>query len=102
MMRGGYMKNAVHLVALGCVSIFMMNQANAAEIAGLKPNMRPEQAPVVAKVNKDSSWYTKALTGVIPPYPPSLKFIEDQGNWFNPFIRPGMVGRYDIRGWHKS
>ncbi len=42
----------------------------------------------------------RAFTGVSEPYPPSLGFMKDQGAWFTPFIHPGLVDQYDIRGWH--
>ena len=45
-------------------------------------------------------WYQRALTGVAPPYPSSLRFLEDQGEWYTPFNHPGMTGPYDIRRWH--
>jgi hypothetical protein len=38
---------------------------------------------------------------VSQPYPASLRFLEDQGNWYTPFNRPGMLPPYDIRGWHR-
>lgn len=69
-------------------------------IAGLNPDRRPINAPVISEVFKDQAWYTKALFGVTQPYPPSLRFLDDQGNWSTPFNRPGMTGRYNIRGWH--
>ena len=69
-------------------------------IAGLTPYERPNGAPVVKQVMKGDDWYRKALTGVSKPYPNSLGFLEDQGNWYTPFIHPGMTGRYDIRGWY--
>ena len=69
-------------------------------IAGEHPDRRPEKAPVITQVTRDSAWYQRALTGISPPYPASLRFLEDQGNWYTPFIHPGMTGRYDIRGWH--
>ena len=71
-------------------------------IAGLKPNQRPAGATTISRVQKGDDWYKKALTGIDPPYPPSIRFLEDQGNWYTPFNRPGMTGRYDIRGWHKK
>lgn len=71
-------------------------------IAGVEPSQRPAGAPVITEYPKDGSWYTHALTGVIAPYPASLRFLEDQGAWYTPFIHPGMTGRYDIRGWHKA
>lgn len=42
----------------------------------------------------------RALTGGEPPYPASLRFLEDQGAWHTPFTHPGMTGPYDIRRWH--
>lgn len=69
-------------------------------IAGLKPYERPAGAPVISQVVRDDAWYRTALTGVSKPYPGSLGFLEDQGNWDTPFIYPGMTGRYDLRGWH--
>ena len=69
-------------------------------VAGVDPSTRPTGAPEITNVDKDSAWYANALRGVVPPYPYSLKFLEDQGNWFNPFQKPGMTGPYDIRGWH--
>ena len=77
------------------------NPALAQHISGLNPGTRPDAAPIITDFNKDGDWYARALTGIAPPYPASLKFLEDQGAWFNPFIHPGMPGPYDIRGWHK-
>jgi len=71
-------------------------------IAGVKPDQRPAGAPVIKTYKKDAKWYARALTGIIPPYPHSLKFLESQGAWYNPFIHPGMLPPYDIRGWHKK
>lgn len=69
-------------------------------IAGTQPFQRPAGGPVIREVQRPQGWYTRALTGVSQPYPSSLRFLEDQGNWYTPFIHPGMTGRYDIRGWH--
>ncbi len=69
-------------------------------IAGETPWERPIGAPQITEVNHPGAWYTAALHGVSRPYPQSLRFLEDQGNWYTPFNRPGMGGRYDIRGWH--
>ena len=68
-------------------------------IAGTQPSQRPAGAPQVSEVVKPEGWYAEALYGISKPYPSSLKFLEDQGNWYTPFNRPGMGGRYDIRGW---
>lgn len=75
---------------------------NAYPIAGMDPSERPRGAPIIQSVQRDSSWYVAALTGVSQPYPNSLSFLEDQGNWYTPFNRPGMPGRYDIRGWYRQ
>ena len=69
-------------------------------IAGAHPDRRPEGAPKVVGFEKPAAWYERALHGVSEPYPYSLKFLEDQGAWFSPFIHPGMTGRFDIRHWH--
>lgn len=70
-------------------------------IAGLAPDMRPAGAPRLETYDKDADWYRRALTGISRPYPASLRFLEDQGAWHNPFIVPGMTGPYDIRNWHR-
>lgn len=74
--------------------------ATSQHISGVEPATRPESAPVITEFYKDGDWYGRALTGITAPYPASLKFLEDQGAWFNPFTHPGMPGPYDIRGWH--
>lgn len=76
--------------------------AQEVTIAGTRPDQRPAGAPTITKVTKGADWYGKALKGVQKPYPYSLHFLENQGNWFNPFIHPGMNGPYDIRGWHEK
>jgi len=80
--------------------VFSSVPLGAGEISGLQPDRRPEGAPVVSDYVKDGTWYRQALTGIDQPYPASLRFLEDQGAWFSPFIHPGMTGPYDIRGWH--
>ena len=70
-------------------------------IAGLTPWQRPAGAPVIEWVQqRDQAWFEQALTGVSRPYPPSLNFLENQGNWYTPFTRKGMLPPYDLRGWH--
>lgn len=71
-------------------------------VAGTDPSQRPAGAPVITTVDHPGSWYAEALHGVSRPYPYSLRFLEDQGSWHTPFNRPGMPGRYDIRGWHQK
>ena len=70
-------------------------------IAGVKPNQRPAGAPVLKTYPRDAAWYERALHGISEPYPYSLRFLEDQGSWFTPFIHPGMTPPYDIRHWHE-
>jgi hypothetical protein len=74
--------------------------AQAQFVAGVNPAERPAGAPVITEYSKDAGWYARVLTGVSAPYPSSLRFLEDQGAWFNPFLHPGMTGPYDIRNWH--
>ena len=75
-------------------------EATPYPVAGVTPYQRPENAPLITQVSKSNDWYAKALHGVDIPYPASLKFLESQGNWYTPFTRKGMTGRYDLRGWH--
>ncbi len=76
------------------------SSAAAYPIAGVNPSQRPEGAPRITQVNHDAQWYKSAVQGISEPYPASLKFLESQGNWYTPFNRPGMPGRYDLRGWY--
>ncbi len=91
-----------------CLAVSMVMLAGATAvveaeypIAGTNPGQRPEGAPSISSVDHPGSWYTEALHGVSRPYPYSLRFLEDQGNWYTPFNRPGLTGYYDIRGWHR-
>lgn len=89
--------------ALGVIGLLLCSSAGAAEtgaVAGLVPSERPAGAPVVTGMAKAAEWYARALTGIEPPYPASLRFLEDQGAWHTPFTHPGMTGPYDIRRWH--
>lgn len=87
---------AVLLSALASVSLA---QANAGmPVAGLAPAARPVDAPrITAALAPDK---TQALHGVTEPVPSSLRFLNHQGGWFNPFAFPGMTPPYDLRGWH--
>lgn len=72
-------------------------------VAGTEPSLRPVSAPVLTSFTKNATWYRTALSGIeAPPYPFSLRFLEDQGAWYTPFNRPGLTGPYDIRNWHDS
>ena len=86
-------------LVLSATTASMANAENLF-IAGLHPGQRPENAPVITEVFKDQAWYARALTGISWPYPNSLRFLDNQGNWYTPFSRPGMTGYYDLRGWH--
>jgi hypothetical protein len=79
----------------------MSSWAADSPVAGTTPWQRPAGAPVITSVDHDSAWFQRALTGISRPYPASLRFLDDQGNWYTPFNRPGMTGLYDIRGWHQ-
>lgn len=96
MMRPSYLK----LAATALVLTGTGTTAAEYPMAGISPWERPVGAPVITTVDHPGTWYTRALHGVSRPYPYSLRFLEDQGNWYTPFNRPGMPGRYDIRGWH--
>lgn len=76
-------------------------RASEVFVAGVLPDRRPEAAPVIRVPTRPQAWYVHAVTGIVPPYPASLFFLDSQGEWFTPFNRPGMPGRYDIRGWHR-
>ncbi len=93
-------------VVIAASALFPMSSPIYAEggypIAGLRSDQRPSGAPFVTNVAKSDSWYGAALTGLQAPYPPSFRFLEDQGDWYTPFSRPGMTGPYDIRGWHEA
>ena len=80
----------------------LISSVSAYPVAGVKPDQRPEGAPIIKEFAKDGVWYANALYGVSSPYPASLHFLENQGGWYTPFNKPGMTGPYDIRGWHKK
>ena len=69
-------------------------------VAGEAPSVRPPWAPMLKEFKKDEAWYERALTGLSEPYPPSFRFLEDQGGWHTPFNHPGMTSPYDLRNWH--
>jgi hypothetical protein len=92
----------------GVVGVFVLTVAGGTPakaeypMAGVDPSQRPQGAPSLSEVIKGPDWYRRALTGISRPYPASLRFLEDQGNWSTPFINPGMPGRYDLRGWYSQ
>lgn len=95
-----YKAARVCLLALGFAAQASLGLAQEQFIAGTAPSVRPANAPIITEFIKDAKWMVRALHGVDEPYPASLSFLDDQGAWFNPFIRPGMLGVYDIRHWH--
>lgn len=92
------MKNILFLLTLPVLT--GSGLAQDYPVAGTAPDARPPEAPRLESFAKDGAWYRRALTGITPPYPASLRFLEDQGAWYTPFNVPGMTGRYDIRTWH--
>ncbi len=70
-------------------------------VGGAFPDRRPEDVPAITVFAKDFAWYAGMLHGIPPPFPDSLRFLDDQGAWYTPFDRPGAPGRYDLRGWHE-
>ena len=92
------------IIAAFVVSVWASAVAHGADelIAGLRPDQRPAGAPVIEQVEKTQAWYDQALHGVDRPPPGNvMQVLHDQGNWYTPFSRPGMAGRYDIRHWHR-
>jgi hypothetical protein len=89
-------------IAAGLTASLLSFGANAEyPIAGLTPDQRPAGAPMIEWVKHDKAWYQHALTGIQPPYPRSLWFLDNQGDWYTPFNHPGIPGYYDIRGWYR-
>jgi hypothetical protein len=65
--------------------------SNPYPVAGFTPYQRPANAPtLVVSPVLDAK---QALHGVSAPFPESLKFLSDQGRWFNPFKHPGIARR---------
>ena len=89
--------NAALLAASGLCA----HAQTAPYIAGVQPDQRPAGAPKIETHQKSADWLANATRGVEQPHPESLKFLADQGAWYTPFIRPGMLDRYDIRHWHQ-
>lgn len=99
------------LVVSGVVLFLLSGPVSGAEIktqvppfiAGVHPDQRRTDIPVITRTMHNDGWHKRALTGISQPVPQNiLDFIKDQGDWYSPFLWPGMHGRYDIRGWHGS
>jgi len=75
-------------------------------IAGAMPEQRPSGAPVLKRVMKNDAWYQNALKGIEYPQTEGsvrlFNLLLQQGNWYSPFVHPGMVGKYDIRNMHQQ
>lgn len=72
-----------------------------AGIAGLQPDRRPDGAPSIVAVKHDEAWRAQALRGIAEPQR-GVDFVKDQGNWYTPFTRPNLNGRYDLRKLHEA
>lgn len=95
-------RHPLHLLAACSLLAIPVLATAEYPIAGTAPDQRPAGAPSIQEVTKGPEWFDQALSGVEKPYPESLKFLEDQGNWHTPFNRPGMPPPYDIRNWHTA
>lgn len=84
------------LVGVNCTAAW----SEVEVVGGITPDQRPQEFPVVTATGLTPAGEAMALYGVKQPYPPSLKWLNDQGGWYTPFIHPGMTGPYDIRHWH--
>ncbi|MFV0366868.1 MAG: hypothetical protein ACK5KM_00260 [Hyphomicrobiaceae bacterium] len=97
---------AVSLIALmmtgflGAAATSAFSEARV--VGGITPDRRPEGLPREERSGLTQKARQDALRGVVQPYPPSLKWLDDQGGWFTPFSHPGMTGPYDIRQWHRK
>jgi hypothetical protein len=73
----------------------------APAVAGLTPFERPAGAPVISSFAPSEAWKQRAVRGIDEPQN-GLKFLNDQGAWYSPFLQPNLPGRYDIRQMHRS
>ena len=100
--KGARLKSVVFVGAVLALNIAGARGAGAF-IAGVEPGKHRTDIPPITKVTHDAAWKKQALHGISQPVPQHVQnFLKDQGNWFSPFVRPGMHGRYDIRHWHKG
>mgnify|MGYP001237767044 CR=1 FL=1 len=68
-------------------------------VAGLDPSRRPAAVPTLTAAARPPGWRERAVYGIGEPTT-GLRFVDDQGGWYTPFMLPGMTDRYDLRGWH--
>jgi hypothetical protein len=107
MKNNGHSERMLRLAGQGltlCGLVLALGQTAAAQqvVGGITPAERPAHAPRITQTNHDQAWYRRALTGVSKPYPQTLSFLDHQGDWYTPFIRPGMPNFYDLRRWHST
>lgn len=88
--------------ALGLALLLQVPAQGAAQtfVAGLQPERRPASAPSLGAIPVDEATKVQRLQGIAKPWPGNLETIAVQGNWYFPLFRPGMPGRYDLRGLH--
>lgn len=87
------------LVVVGLLALTGAAQAQGYPIAGLTPDRRPEGAPKITQPARSDADKARYVFGVTAPVPNTLG-AKDQGAWYTPFDRPGMLHPYDPRGWH--
>ena len=73
--------------------------AQSGFVAGTTPDRRPVGAARCERGGRDAAWWARCGRGISQPLPPNLGG-QDQGAWYTPFNRPGMLPPYDLRGWH--
>lgn len=86
--------------ALSAPAAWAQAPSAAPWVAGLVPDQRPGAAPVQAPLIADLALQQQRLAGITTPWPGQVARIAEQGRWYSPMFRPGMPGRYDLRGLH--
>ena len=80
----------VVLIAFGLFSLSAgVCSAEEYPTSGVSPSERPAGAPVITEYIRGEQWYARALTGLTPPYPDSLRFLEAlflviESEWLTP------------------
>lgn len=97
-----FARRQVLLLCCLTASLSASAQGFVSPVAGLQPDRRPDAAPVVRNDLVDASIKQARLIGITTPWPGNVERIAEQGAWYSPMFRPGMVGPYDLRGWHTS
>ena len=89
----------IGLVLAGLLALAGAASAQGYPIAGTAPDRRPDGAPKITEPARKATDQARYLFGVSQPVPTTLG-ARDQGAWYTPFDRPGMLHPYDPRGWH--